>query len=64
MFAVTPRMEPVERDAATQAEASIAIEFVVLYFIFDEHRIKCTVIMCNWEHKAFWWGHITDRKPK
>ncbi|XP_041788921.1 complement C3-like [Chelmon rostratus] len=28
MFAVTPRMEPVERDAATQAEASIAIEFV------------------------------------
>ncbi|XP_045902912.1 complement C3-like [Micropterus dolomieu] len=28
MFAVTPRMEPVERDDATQTDASIAIEFV------------------------------------
>ncbi|XP_070846544.1 complement C3-like [Chaetodon trifascialis] len=28
MFAVTPRMEPVERDAETQTDASIAIEFV------------------------------------
>ncbi|KAK5875522.1 hypothetical protein CesoFtcFv8_026596 [Champsocephalus esox] len=27
MFAVTPRMEPVERDDANQMEASIAIEF-------------------------------------
>uniref|UniRef100_A0A8C9X2S2 Anaphylatoxin-like domain-containing protein n=1 Tax=Sander lucioperca TaxID=283035 RepID=A0A8C9X2S2_SANLU len=35
MFAVTPRMEPVERDAETQTDASIAIEIVVLYFIFD-----------------------------
>uniref|UniRef100_A0A8C9ZQH0 Anaphylatoxin-like domain-containing protein n=1 Tax=Sander lucioperca TaxID=283035 RepID=A0A8C9ZQH0_SANLU len=35
MFAVTPRMEPVEKDAETQTDASIAIEIVVLYFIFD-----------------------------
>uniref|UniRef100_A0A8C9WZR1 Uncharacterized protein n=1 Tax=Sander lucioperca TaxID=283035 RepID=A0A8C9WZR1_SANLU len=28
MFAVTPRMEPVERDAETQTDASIAIEIV------------------------------------
>uniref|UniRef100_A0A8D0AEB8 Complement C3-like n=1 Tax=Sander lucioperca TaxID=283035 RepID=A0A8D0AEB8_SANLU len=34
MFAVTPRMEPIER----QTEASIDIEIVVLYFIFDKHR--------------------------
>uniref|UniRef100_A0A8D0D1B0 Complement C3-like n=1 Tax=Sander lucioperca TaxID=283035 RepID=A0A8D0D1B0_SANLU len=35
MFAVTPRMEPVERNAQTQTEASIDIEIVVLYFVFD-----------------------------
>uniref|UniRef100_A0A8C9YTS7 Complement C3-like n=1 Tax=Sander lucioperca TaxID=283035 RepID=A0A8C9YTS7_SANLU len=38
MFAVTPRMEPVERNAQTQTEASIDIEIVVLYFVFDKHR--------------------------
>lgn len=36
MFAVTPRMEPVERDNET--EASIDIEIVVLHFIF-KHTI-------------------------
>ncbi len=44
MFALTPRMEPVERDAATQTDASIAIEIVVLYFTFDKHRTEWNII--------------------
>ena len=36
MFAVTPRMEPVERNDETQTDASIAIEITVLYFNFDK----------------------------
>lgn len=40
MFALTPGMEPVERKEASKTDASIAIEIVVLYFIFDKHRIE------------------------
>ena len=39
MFAVTPQMEPVERYEETHLEASIAIEIVVLCFIFNKYRI-------------------------
>uniref|UniRef100_A0A672IJN8 Complement C3-like n=1 Tax=Salarias fasciatus TaxID=181472 RepID=A0A672IJN8_SALFA len=36
MFAVTPQMEPVERDPQTKSEASIAIEIVVMCLIFHQ----------------------------
>uniref|UniRef100_A0A672IPY3 Complement component c3a, duplicate 5 n=1 Tax=Salarias fasciatus TaxID=181472 RepID=A0A672IPY3_SALFA len=36
MFAVTPQMEPVERDPKTKSEASIAIEIVVMCLIFNQ----------------------------
>ena len=38
MFAVTPLMEPVERDEETKSDASIAIEIVVLCFIFNKNK--------------------------
>lgn len=41
-------MEPVERDDAAQVDASIAIEIVVMYFIFDKHIIQLNIIIsCN-----------------
>lgn len=46
-------MEPVERDDAAKKDASIAIEIVVLYFIFHKLSIKTsyyrssTVIHCT-----------------
>lgn len=43
MFAVTPLMEPVERELGTQNEASIAIEIAVEYFIFDKNIIECYI---------------------
>lgn len=42
MLAVTPRMEPAEGDAET--DATIAIEIVVLHFIFDKHRIQYSTV--------------------
>uniref|UniRef100_A0A671YJF1 Complement C3-like n=1 Tax=Sparus aurata TaxID=8175 RepID=A0A671YJF1_SPAAU len=39
MFAVTPQMKPVERDEGTNSLPSIAIEIVVLCFIFNKYRI-------------------------
>ena len=44
MFAVTPLMEPVERNNETKAVASIAIEIVVQYFIIDMNLIECNII--------------------
>uniref|UniRef100_A0A4W6DXB0 Uncharacterized protein n=1 Tax=Lates calcarifer TaxID=8187 RepID=A0A4W6DXB0_LATCA len=43
MFALTPRMEPVERDDTT--DASIAIEIMVLYLNFDKHKINSNTII-------------------
>ncbi len=40
MFAVTPGMEPIERDAATQTDASIAIEFVVSILSLKSAKLK------------------------
>ena len=44
MFAVTPLMEPVERDEENRWDASIAIEIVVLCFIFNKNK--------NWQIKS------------
>lgn len=44
MFALTPQMEPVERDEAAQSDASIAIEFVVLCFILHGLRIESDIM--------------------
>lgn len=52
MFALTPRMEPIEREGTTQSPASITVEIVVEYFIFDKHRIECNIIICNWKSEA------------
>lgn len=45
IFALTPHMEPVERNNKTQVDASIAIDIVVLYFSFDKHRNLCYFII-------------------
>uniref|UniRef100_A0A669AZC0 Complement component c3a, duplicate 5 n=1 Tax=Oreochromis niloticus TaxID=8128 RepID=A0A669AZC0_ORENI len=44
MFALTPQMEPVERDEAAQTDVSIAIEFVVLCFILHRLRIESDIM--------------------
>uniref|UniRef100_A0A3Q2ZHH8 Macroglobulin domain-containing protein n=1 Tax=Kryptolebias marmoratus TaxID=37003 RepID=A0A3Q2ZHH8_KRYMA len=59
MFALTPQMEPVEKDEQTQTDASIAIEIVVLCFVllgtrFENNKqspgtgniLKTTLIEC------------------
>lgn len=40
-------MEPVERDDAVNKDASISIEFLVLYFIFYKLRIKISYNRSN-----------------
>lgn len=40
-------MEPVERDEAAKKDASVAIEIVVLYFIFHKLSIKISCYRSN-----------------
>lgn len=35
MFAVTPHMEPIERDDANKAQTSVVVEIVVLYLFLS-----------------------------
>ncbi len=44
MFAVTPGMEPIEKDDNTQTDAYIYIEIVVKCFIFDKYKIVWNII--------------------
>lgn len=45
MFAVTPRMEPVERDDEIQTDASIVIEIVVFHLNLLRTQIKKIIIL-------------------
>uniref|UniRef100_A0A3Q4C054 Complement component c3a, duplicate 5 n=1 Tax=Mola mola TaxID=94237 RepID=A0A3Q4C054_MOLML len=51
IFALTPSMQPIERDDRDEDYSTVAIEIVVLYFIFDEHGTECNMI-CKWDHRG------------